>query len=128
MPQMSQPPENEKIARGPLREFVEGHGSETRATVIVEAATGPLVDELPRVGFGGVSSGKVKLRSKKRGEANAVDELGEQLEALTGRKPTWLKYADAYVVDDLTPDQVRQIASWSQTAVIRPNRLHTTRA
>ncbi len=124
---MSKRADNEKIAQGPLREFVAASDGHARATVIVEAATGPLVDELPRVGLTGGSTGKVKLRSPKRDESNAVAALGEHLKALTGRKPKWLKYADAFVVDDVTPEQIREIASWPQTTVIRANRLHTTR-
>lgn len=126
MRQMQPSQSIDKIASGALRELVSGAGSDDRSSVIVEAAGGPVIAELPRIGESGRPAGKVAFSQPAEHE-HVLEALGQRLHKLTGQRPKLLKYAEAYVVNDATAEQLREIAAWPETGTIRPNRVHRTR-
>ena len=120
---MQPSPLNDKIASGSLRDFVSGAASDEKATVLVEAAGAPVVTELPRVEESGRLTGQVTFAQPPEHE-HVLKDLGQRLYKLTGQKAKLLKYAEAYVVNDVTAEQLREIARWPETGAIRPNRVH----
>jgi hypothetical protein len=92
-------------------------------SVIVEAATGSLVTGLRPSKVMGKYDVGAELSPPPRETHKTLDEIESRLLKLTRKTPTRLSYAEAFVLD-VTPEQLREIATWPNIGKIRPNRVH----
>jgi hypothetical protein len=100
-------------------------GSETkqRESVIVEIVSAPLVRAMPKRGFSGGLEGSIRVKRPDPKTHKAMNRVGDRLAKLTAETPARLEYAEAFVLD-VSPEELREIASWPEVAFVRPNRVH----
>lgn len=119
----------EKIVEQDLRSFARSDDNAECRSVIVELNVPPARLEMQsgrRVPHR--RSTKLDPNEIPRDEKGAMDDLENKLHALgVTRNVTRLDVAQAFVVD-LSPDQLRSVASLPAVGTIRPNRTHRVSA